>query len=70
MTYEVRVEFRKDYIRVDGNTIFVGVTSRPQGGKANIEMVKKIARYFKVCPSHVRILAGHKSRKKIVQLPM
>ena len=41
--YEVKVEFHNDYIRVDGNKIVVGLTSKPGKGKANMELIKKLA---------------------------
>ncbi|RLF11684.1 MAG: DUF167 domain-containing protein [Thermoprotei archaeon] len=68
MKYEVEVEFHKDFIKVDGSRIVVGLTSRPEGGKANLELIKKFAKYFKVSSSQVRILSGLKSRRKIVEI--
>ena len=53
MKYEVEVEFHKDFIKVDGSRIVVGLTSRPEGGKANLELIKKLAKYFKVSSSQV-----------------
>ena len=44
MMYEVKVEFHKDFIKLDGNKIVVGLTSKPEKGKANVELIKKLAR--------------------------
>jgi len=41
--YEVEVEFHKDFIKVEGNKIIVGLTSMPEKGKANLELIKKIS---------------------------
>ena len=68
MKCEVEVEFHKDFIKVDGSRIVVGLTSRPEGGKSNLELIKKFAKYFKVSSSQVRILSGLKSRRKIVEI--
>ena len=68
MRYEVEVEFHRDFIRVDENKIFVGLTSKPEKGKANLEMVKKLAAYFNVSSSQVRIISGAKSRRKTVEI--
>ncbi len=70
MRYEVKVEFHKDFVEVDEREkrIIVGVTSQPEGGKANLELIKKIARHFKVSSSQVRIVSGFKSRRKVVEI--
>jgi len=42
--------------------------SRPERGKANLELVKKLAKHFGVSSSQVHIITGLKSRKKIVEV--
>ncbi len=44
LRYLVDVEFHKDYVRVDGVLIKVGLTSIPEKGKANMELIKKISK--------------------------
>jgi len=68
MRYEVEVVFRKDFLLVKANKIIVGLTSKPEKGKANLELIKKIAKHFKVSSSQIRILSGLKSRKKIIEI--
>jgi len=68
MRYEVEVVFRKDFLLVKANKIIVGLTSKPERGKANLELIKKIAKHFKVSSSQIRILSGLKSRKKIIEI--
>ena len=68
MRYEVEVKFHKDFLRIEGNRIIVGLTSKPEKGKANLELIKKLAKHFKVSPSQIRIVAGLKSRRKIVEI--
>ncbi len=68
MRYEVDVEFRKDFVKVNGNEITVGLTSRPEKGKANLELIKKLAKHFDVPSSQVKIVSGLKSRRKIVEI--
>jgi len=53
---------------VEGNRIVVGLTSKPEKGKANRELIKKLAKHFKVSSSRVKIVAGLKSRRKIVEV--
>ena len=68
MRYDVTVEFHRDFVRVDGSKIVVGLISKPERGKANRELVKKLAKHFKVSSSQVRIVSGLKSRRKIVEV--
>lgn len=68
MRYEVTVEFHKDLVKVEGKRVFVGLTSKPVKGKANAELIKKLAKHFKVLSSHIKIVSGLKSRDKIVEV--
>jgi len=68
MKYEVEVKFHKNFIKVEGNKILVGLTSKPEKGKANLELIKKLAKHFKVPSSHIRIVSGLKSKRKIVEV--
>ncbi|MGI0046029.1 MAG: DUF167 domain-containing protein [Nitrosotalea sp.] len=68
MFYKVSVSFHMDYIEVKGDQIKIGVMVRPQRGEANAEIIKKIANYFQVHRSNVRLVSGQKSRNKIVQV--
>ena len=68
MRYEVEVKFHKDFIEVYGNRLVVGLTSKPQKGEANRELIKKLAKHFEVSTSQVRIVSGLKSKRKVVEL--
>ncbi len=68
MNFEVEVELHKNFIKVNRDKIVVGLSSRPKKGKANIELIKKLAKHFNISSSQVRIKSGLKSRKKIVEI--
>ena len=68
MRYEVEVSFHRDFLRIEDNKIIVGLTSKPEKGKANLELIKKLAKHFKVSSSQIRIVSGLKSRRKIVEI--
>ncbi len=55
-------------LEVVGDEITVSIKSQPQRGKANRELVKKLARHFGVSEQSVRILSGLTSRKKLVEI--
>lgn len=68
MRYSVSVKLHKNFVEVNGDKIAVGVISAPEKGKANKELVAKIAGHFGVPKSAVRIIAGASSRKKIIEI--
>ncbi|MGC8935821.1 MAG: DUF167 domain-containing protein [Candidatus Methanomethylicaceae archaeon] len=70
MRFEVEVKFREDFLKVEGDKIFVGLKQRPEGGKANIELIKKLAKHFMVAPSQVQIVSGMRSRKKVIYIKL
>ncbi|MBI3046473.1 MAG: DUF167 domain-containing protein [Candidatus Harrisonbacteria bacterium] len=68
MRYSVSVKFHKDFVEIDGSKIVVGIQAKPEKGKANEEVIKKIARHFKVAPSRVSIHSGARSQRKIIDI--
>lgn len=68
MRYPVHIKLNKDFVKNENDKITVGIKARPEGGKANGELLKKIARHFKVPVSSVRIVLGRRSRNKIVEV--
>jgi uncharacterized protein YggU (UPF0235/DUF167 family) len=68
MRYEVEVKFHKDFIEVNGNQILLGLTSKPERGKANRELLLKLAKHFQVPTSNLKIVSGLKSKTKIVDV--
>jgi len=68
MRYEVEVRFHKNLIEINGNRILVGLTSKPQKGEANRELLRKLAKHFKVSTSQIRIVSGLKSKSKVVEI--
>lgn len=66
--YEIFVEFHKDFVKVEGNQITIGVRSKPVKGEANKEIIKKLAKHFGVPSSCVSIKFGKKTKKKLVEI--
>ncbi|MFH0889754.1 MAG: DUF167 domain-containing protein [Candidatus Aenigmatarchaeota archaeon] len=63
--YNVRVEFGKERLSITGNDIVVGVTERPEKGRANLAVIKVLANHFNVPQQNVRLIRGAKSRTKV-----
>ncbi len=68
MIYKVSVTFHKDFVEVNNDEITIGITAKPEKGEANKEIIKKLSKYFDVSKSKVKIIAGEKSRKKLVKV--
>jgi len=68
LIYKVNVEFNKDFLSVEKNQITIGIKTRPVKGEANKEIIKKLAKHFKVSTSVIQIKSGHKSNQKIIQI--
>ncbi len=68
MLYTVYVEFNGDFVQENGSEITVGVRSRPIGGAANNEVIKKLARHFGTSSANVVIRSGHRSKTKIIEI--
>ncbi len=68
MIYKVHVEFSKDFLKVQNNQISIGIKSKPIKGRANKEIIKKIARHFRISSSLVQIKSGHKASEKIIEI--
>ncbi|MGI0064594.1 MAG: DUF167 domain-containing protein [Nitrosopumilaceae archaeon] len=66
--YEVFVEFQKDFVKVEGNQVTIGVKSKPIKGETNKEIIKKLAKHFGVSSSSVTRRSGQKTKKKIVEI--
>ena len=68
MLYKVSVLFHKNHIEIIGDHIEIGIMAKPVKGEANLEIIKKIAKHLDISKSNVRIVAGEKSRDKIVEV--
>ena len=53
---------------VDRDEITISLRSRPKGGKANLELIKKLADYFGVNKNGIRIISGRTSKIRLVEV--
>lgn len=71
MNLDIRVQPRANRnsveIGADG-TVRVRVTAPPDRGKANDAVVKLLADRLRVSKSAIRIIRGHTSRNKVIQV--
>ena len=68
MRYQIRVKLKQDFIKQESGDLSVGIKAPPEKGKANQELIKKLAKYFEVDESKVKIISGLSSRNKVVEI--
>lgn len=54
--------------KIDDNNFVVSVKEPPDKGKANAAIESALADYFEISKSRVRVVSGHSSRQKIVEI--
>ena len=70
MKIRVRVvpNAKKVEIKKEEGYLKVKLKSKPEGGKANKELIEILSRYFDTPKSKIRIISGLKSRDKLIEL--
>ncbi len=70
MRYTVFIKFNSTgKIQVTDNEIIVAIKSMPQLGKANRQLIQKLANYFGLPKDAIDIISGMASTKKLVDIP-
>ena len=64
----MNVEFSKEFLEIEKDQINIGIKSKPIKGEANKEIIKKIAKHFKISTALVQIKSDHKSSEKIIEI--
>lgn len=69
MRYSVFVKFSPaGKIIVYGDQITISLRSKPERGKANRELIQKLADYFEIDKERILIISGRTSNKKLVEV--
>lgn len=58
----------KKLLKIDETHYSISITSPPEKGKANKEVVKTLAKYFNISISKINIISGKKSTNKIIEI--
>ncbi|MFA6493181.1 MAG: DUF167 domain-containing protein [Patescibacteria group bacterium] len=54
--------------KIDENHFTVFVTDAPIKNRANLAIIKLLAKYFNVAPTCVTIISGRTSRQKVIEI--
>ena len=72
MKLTIRVSVRSSKNEVVGlmpdDSLKVRLTAPPVDGQANEALIKLLSEYFKVAKSKIQIVAGQRSKKKIIEI--
>jgi len=71
VTLSVRVQPRSSRAAVEGvkeGSLRVRLTAPPAGGEANAQLLDVLSKEFNIRKSAIRILRGHSSRDKLVEV--
>ncbi len=69
ISVKTKPNFKKDSIEKIGENEFLAATKAPAvDNKANKAVIKIVAGYFNIAPSRIKIIAGLKSKKKILEI--
>ena len=49
------------------NEFHVSVNAAPEGGKANEAVLRALGEYLGIAPSRLRVVLGHKSKRKLIE---
>jgi uncharacterized protein len=68
MTIVVRPNSREELVTRDSNGLIVHVKEPPYENRANIAVIKALAKYFKVPQTSVKLIHGGTGRNKIIEV--
>jgi len=69
LSVRVTAGARRDGIEeISDKRLKVSVKEKPEQGAANVRVVALVAAHFGVPKSHVRIIRGHKTPSKIIEI--
>jgi uncharacterized protein len=54
-------------VKIDETHYVVSTNAPPEKGKANKDIIKILSKYFDIPVSRIKIIAGEKSKEKIIE---
>lgn len=59
---------KEEVVRENDSSFTIFVKEKAENNRANLAVIKILAKYFKVSSSQISIKTGMKSRKKIIEI--
>lgn len=70
LTVRVKPGSKKRELKEEPDGISVHLTSPPEKGKANEELIEILSEHLGIAKSRIKIKKGHTSRTKVVEIDM
>lgn len=55
--------------RMDDETLKIRIKAAPERGKANLELIKFLAKSVSTSKEDIKIISGHTSTRKLIKVP-
>ncbi|MCK5589613.1 MAG: DUF167 domain-containing protein [Dehalococcoidales bacterium] len=70
MKIQVKVKpgSKNEEVTQKGDTLIVTIKEPPKEGRANRQVIKLLAKHFKVPQNQVKLISGFKQRDKVVEI--
>ncbi len=70
MLYQVKAtpNSKRASVVQEGNTLNAKIDAPPREGKANRRLLEILSKHFEVGQNRIRIISGHMSRNKVVEV--
>ena len=66
---KVKAGGKREFVqKIDDDNFIVSVTSAPEKGRANEKIIQVLSDHFHVPKSAIKILSGHVSKTKLIQV--
>lgn len=69
MIITVRIRYGNQPIEFSDGILTVHTKEEMIENRANIDIIKQLSKFYKVNYKSVRIIKGHRSRRKIIEIP-
>ena len=65
---KIKVRFGNGQSVISGDTGIIFTTERRENNRANIDVIKQVSRLCKVPLSRIRLVSGHSSTRKVIEI--
>jgi len=65
---KVKPSSKNEEVTQKGDTLIVTTKEPPKEGRANRQVIKLLAKHFKVPQNQVRLISGFKKRDKVIEI--
>ena len=68
ISVKIKLKSKENKVEIKNNEYIVFTKELPIEGRANNAVIELLSEYFKVPKSNIKIISGHKSKNKIIEI--